>query len=138
MTQSTRTRGGVAAGIPDPNPSAYLATSPHARGSSTPRSPTSSRTAWRFEVEDRQHGPYATCGPDEDRSLKGDFHRVYDVFVEDGSGYRIGPFEVDSRENEESAGCAVGTSRAGAVLVVAAVAVVRRRPRREARLCPRA
>jgi hypothetical protein len=41
---------------------------------------------------------------DEDDSLRREFHRVYDVFVEDGSGNRIGPFEIDTRP-PDSAGC---------------------------------
>jgi hypothetical protein len=39
---------------------------------------------------------------DDDPTLKSDFHRSYDVFVEDGSGNRIGPFEIDTR----ACGCA--------------------------------
>jgi hypothetical protein len=38
----------------------------------------------------------------DDATLKSDFHRSYDIFVEDGSGNRIGPFEIDTR----ACGCA--------------------------------
>jgi hypothetical protein len=69
------------------------------------------------------------CGPDEDRSLKGEFHRVYDVFVEDGSGNRIGPFAVDTRDHA-SAGCAAVELWRGSPLVLAGAVVGLRRRRR--------
>jgi hypothetical protein len=62
---------------------------------------------------------------DDDPSLKGDFHRAYDLFVEDGSGNRIGPFEVDTRH----CGCAGLPSPAGGVALVFGAALLARRRR---------
>jgi hypothetical protein len=69
------------------------------------------------------------CGPDEDASLRGDFHRVYDVFVEDGSGNRIGPFEVDTREHVSGGCSALAAARVGPTLLLIGIALVRRRHR---------
>jgi MYXO-CTERM domain-containing protein len=61
----------------------------------------------------------------DDSTLLTDFHGVYDVFVEDGSGNRIGPFEVDTRAG---CGCASNTPvAAGLWGVLVALATVRRR-----------
>ena len=65
-----------------------------------------------------------SCSHD-DSTLLTDFHRTYDVFVEDGSGNRIGPFEVNTRAG---CGCASSTPvAAGVWTCLVALATVRRR-----------
>ncbi len=62
---------------------------------------------------------------DDDATLKSAFHRTYDVFVEDGSGNRIGPFEVDTRH----CGCD-GVPAPASGLPLLGVALLARRRRR--------
>ncbi len=75
---------------------------------------------------------------EQDPSLRRTFHRVYDVFVEDGSGNRIGPFEVDTKE--ERAGCSVvpmpGTASALLLATLCVASYCSRRPRIHARRPP--
>jgi len=75
---------------------------------------------------------------EQDPSLRRTFHRVYDVFVEDGSGNRTGPFEVDTREGRT--GCAVVPAPGTATTLLLATACVAsycsRRPRIHARRPP--
>jgi hypothetical protein len=68
----------------------------------------------------------SVCSHD-DATLIGDFHRTYELFVEDGSGNRIGPFEVDTR----ACGCTSAAPLSGwsPVALVAAGLGWRRRRR---------
>ena len=71
----------------------------------------------------------------DDPTLKSDFHRTYDLFVEDGSGNRTGPFEIDTR----ACGCASPPAPfggAGLLVTISLAAYCLRRSRIHARRPP--